>query len=597
MKLRILLLTAAVLSFSAPLAAQVTDLYLDAPAWGSIGDAQSAFYRLSVEATVHLVLTLQNDHGWSRHALYIQRDTLPTTEEHFASSQEGRPEQVIEIPNLDPGTYYVMVRGIDTFWSGGYSILARTAEQLPSLVLGEALADGVGDAQSRFYRLELPTPAHLVLTLQNDHGWSRHTLYIQRNVLPTTEEHLAGSEEGRPEQIIEIFNLEPGSYYVMARGIDTFWSGGYSILARTAEQLPSLVLDEALADGVGDAQSRFYRLEMATSGHLVLTLRNDHGWSRHALYIQRDVLPTPDYHVASSAGGDPQQVIEVSHVEAGPYYVMVRGIDTFWSGGYSILATDLDHPQPEPDSTLWASTYRGAAGAQVTVRVWAVGLAENARVLLRRDDGATIEAGVTPELEGYLAARFDLTAAALGEYDLVAVNPDGREFIASRAFRVEAEKHVEPWVDLLGRDAVRVGRAQTFYVVYGNRGNADAVGVPLWIGGIPTDATLRLGFDVLPPLQLGDEPVDYSDVPTWFDLGDEIVVPLLLPVIPPDSTGVLRFTLTTASPLSFQLEAWMNPPFFASEVSDEAESCILAFLGAIASWQPDITDCVATLLT
>ncbi|MHC4094051.1 MAG: hypothetical protein ACYSVY_27885, partial [Planctomycetota bacterium] len=129
---------------------------------------------------------------------------LPTVDSHVARSQEDRPEQVIELPDLGPGTYYVMVRGSYTWWSGGYSVLARTAEQLPALALGAALGDGVGDAQSRFYRLELPSSAHLVLTLQNDHGRSRHALYIQRDVLPTVDSHVARSQEDRPEQVIEL---------------------------------------------------------------------------------------------------------------------------------------------------------------------------------------------------------------------------------------------------------------------------------------------------------------------------------------------------------------------------------------------------------
>ena len=409
---------------------------------------------------------------------------------------------------------------------------APLSAQVADLYLDVPLTGSVGDGQSTFYRLNAAAPLHLVLTLQNDHGWSRHALYIQRDVLPTTDSYLASSQEGRPEQIIEIPNLEPGSYYVMVRGTDTFFSGGYSILARTAEQLPSLVLDEALADGVGDAQSRFYRLEMPTSGHLVLTLQNDHGWSRHALYIQRDVLPTTDYYLGSSAGDAPEQLIEIPGLEAGPYYVLVRGVDTFFSGGYSILATDLDHPQPEPDSTLWVSTYRGATGAHVTVRAWAVGLAENARVVLARDDGTTIEAEVTPELEGYLAARFNLTGAALGEYDLVAINPDGREFAALRPFVIESEPVVELWADIVGRDRIRVGRTSTFVVRYGNLGNVD----------------VRHAYVVLalPP----HVPFDI-DVPwAW--------TPSSPPPIPPSGDDAVAFIFLDLPPLAAGANGWVS---------------------------------------
>ncbi|HNQ24641.1 MAG TPA: hypothetical protein PKK06_16275, partial [Phycisphaerae bacterium] len=175
MKSRVCSLLILVLGFSAPVSAQVTDLYLDVPLDGSAGDGQSTFYRLSVAGPIHLVLTLQNHKGSSRHTMYIQRDELPTPDSYLASSTEDRPEQVIEMFNLQAGTYYVMVRGSSTYWGAGYTILARTAEQLPTLVPGEPLDDGVSDAQSRYYRIEATTPIHLVLTLQNHKGSSRHT--------------------------------------------------------------------------------------------------------------------------------------------------------------------------------------------------------------------------------------------------------------------------------------------------------------------------------------------------------------------------------------------------------------------------------------
>ncbi|MHC4235475.1 MAG: hypothetical protein ACYSUQ_10205, partial [Planctomycetota bacterium] len=99
MRQRLFLFLVPVLGFCPPLSAQVADLYLDVPLNGSIGDGQSTFYRLSVPTTAHLVLTLQNHHGRSRHALYIQRDVLPTVDSHVARSQEDRPEQVIELPD------------------------------------------------------------------------------------------------------------------------------------------------------------------------------------------------------------------------------------------------------------------------------------------------------------------------------------------------------------------------------------------------------------------------------------------------------------------------------------------------------------------
>ena len=128
MKRRVFLSLLAVLGFCAPVLAQVTDLYLDASFAGSIGDGQSVFYRLEMPSPAHLVLLMQNGDGRSRHHLYIQKDTFPTTEDYLAVSANDIPEQVIEIPQLEPGTYFVMVRGVYTYRGQGYSITATSQD-------------------------------------------------------------------------------------------------------------------------------------------------------------------------------------------------------------------------------------------------------------------------------------------------------------------------------------------------------------------------------------------------------------------------------------------------------------------------------------
>jgi hypothetical protein len=95
--------------------AQVTPLELGVEIDGLVGDGQSAYYRLELVTTAHLVLTLQNHHRASRHHLYIQTDVLPTADDHLAASRENRPEQVIDLSALAPGAYYIRVHGSSTF--------------------------------------------------------------------------------------------------------------------------------------------------------------------------------------------------------------------------------------------------------------------------------------------------------------------------------------------------------------------------------------------------------------------------------------------------------------------------------------------------
>ncbi len=56
-------------------------------------------------------------------------------------------------------------------------------------------------------------------------------------------------------------------------------------------------------------------------------------------------------------------------------------------------------------------------------------------------------------------------------------------------------------MDLAGRNTIRRGGHQTYLVTYGNSGNVDALGVILWVAGLPRNTTVTIdsGFRVLLP--------------------------------------------------------------------------------------------------
>ncbi len=149
------------------------------------------------------------------------------------------------------------------------------------------------------------------------------------------------------------------------------------------------------------------------------------------------------------------------------------------------------------------------------------------------------------------------------------------------------------WVDVVGREVIRPGRMQTFSILYGNSGNVDAVGVPLWIGGIPKDSTWELSFErTPPPLPNGQPIVDWEEIPVHLQTDDgQVVIPLLLPVIPPGFTGVLRLTLTVPTGREFQIRTWMNRPMFQSPLDAGWECCLKAMLKNFALRLPPGLDC------
>jgi hypothetical protein len=116
------------------------------------------------------------------------------------------------------------------------------------------------------------------------------------------------------------------------------------------------------------------------------------------------------------------------------------------------------------------------------------------------------------------------------------------------AFTIEAGRAPDPWVDVAG--ALYRHAASPFTIFYGNRGNVDATAVPLTFAASSAYGLGRRFPITLPPVlpnQIGEG--------IWEEVGITITVgapepegftnvPLVLPVIPPGFTGMLRLRLT-----------------------------------------------------
>ncbi|MGB9180873.1 MAG: LamG-like jellyroll fold domain-containing protein [Pyrinomonadaceae bacterium] len=187
-----------------------------------------------------------------------------------------------------------------------------------------------------------------------------------------------------------------------------------------------------------------------------------------------------------------------------------------------------------------------------------------------------------------IVANFDLRGSVPGARDVVVTFSDGTTLTMEQAFIVEEGGEAQLWVDIIGRDKMRPGRPQAYYIYYGNRGNAEAYGVPLWITGIPKEVDVKLGFTITPPPQLPGRPViDYSQVPSFVETATEKFLPLYLPVVRVGESNFLKITLTRPSAGdNIKLKALIlptryNPPFNREvarvdgvESTEQATGCV-----------------------
>jgi hypothetical protein len=76
-----------------------------------------------------------------------------------------------------------------------------------------------------------------------------------------------------------------------------------------------------------------------------------------------------------------------------------------------------------------------------------------------------------------ITGTFTLTGSAAGTCDVVVTNVDGGVATDAQTFTVETGGSPNMWVDIVGLPNIRGGSSQSYYVVYGNRGNVDATGI------------------------------------------------------------------------------------------------------------------------
>ena len=263
-----------------------------------------------------------------------------------------------------------------------------------------------------------------------------------------------------------------------------------------------------------------------------------------------------------------------------------------YAGGYFTTLQGQPHArlasiQAAPEIYA-ASPTSGGSNGPVTITITGRNLVSGASVSLQRPPPPSLIAAtnVTVAPDGAsLTAILDLTGLPTGTWDVVVTNPDQQSATLPSAFSVNSLQTPQLQVALLNPEPIRASYPTSFDLVVENPGNVDAIGVPVWIYGIPVSATFVLDFTVSPPPLTGGEP-DWSQSPITFGNAGGQVVAFVIPRVPPGST-VRRFTLNVpASVTQFQLGAGVSPTW-----SGDA-----TFLGCLAPAGLSNTSCAATYL-
>lgn len=201
----------------------------------------------------------------------------------------------------------------------------------------------------------------------------------------------------------------------------------------------------------------------------------------------------------------------------------------------------------------------GNVGA-VTVRITGAGFQSGTTIKLT-GMGQDILGTKTQFIDsGVLLTTFDLSGATPGSRTVVVSNSNNATVSLALGFMVDEGGAAQIWVDIVGRDKIRIGSNQTFYITYGNRGNVDSAPSIISVV-VPT--SVDFSVDVSQPL-IGT-----------LTSGSNNVLAFALGSVPAGGSGAIPINLNTTAPAnsvrdlrrgsflstitgSFQLRAFLN---------------------------------------
>ena len=375
---------------------------------------------------------------------------------------------------------------------------------------------------------------NLFVTIQGTSANNWFSLAIKHS-----EQQIA-SDSRLHDFILHVTEPAAGAYTIeltarqTGKGILTVW-----------DKLPELPMGQWIIGRIyGNNGSTWYQVEIPPGQETFYLEAEAMGWWSHFdIYYGQYGSPT---RWVSQNGTETS--IEIPEPEAGTY--IVQFTDSAWLRIGDRMIEDLSRDVMIKANTTFTvepplnylptitslSTDKGGNTGLVTVEIKGGWLDPNATVaLVHQDYGEVFAHSVFGDLNGTsLAATFDLTGKDPGQYTLIVINPDGHQVYAPTEFTIEQGGEPELWVEIVGRDKIRVGRETTYVVRFGNSGQIDAP-YPYLAVALPKSVSYDVDLPwSIPPSELA-MPSDE----------DAVHVTLVdLPYLPPHSAYSLSITIS-----------------------------------------------------
>jgi hypothetical protein len=241
------------------------------------------------------------------------------------------------------------------------------------------------------------------------------------------------------------------------------------------------------------------------------------------------------------------------------------------------------------------SPRQGGNNGDVTLTIIGQGFTPETKVILRRtgfndivgqDSGRVNVGGVEMRIP------FVLRNEPPGVRDIIIQIP-GDTIVLEDAFTVEQGGKADPWADVVVPNFVSRGHNQSYFIAFGNSGNIDAVGVPIWLA-VSSNVTLRRADYV--EITLLDTTQAFLDSIPYFVKIDTLlgrpydanVYSLVIPKIPAGAVGTIRFVAQAPQPGRFKMRAWASDPLYGSPLKYWMGECFDTWFGAAVGFVPGV---------
>jgi hypothetical protein len=389
--------------------------------------------------------------------------------------------------------------------------------EIPEGMLGTPEDLSMDAGSTELFEIDVPETDDLYITLQKS-SLTAYGAAWQSEVTVRKDGAVVLSEVGSHDMLMHLQDPEPGHYRISVSAVQ---AGRGTLTFRTA--LSELPLDTWVVDTIRTSYgSVFYQVTVPEGQDSLFFEGESLGvWSYFAVYS--DYYPSSRRWQSPGAGEDRYTSVLIQDPEPGRYIVefmdsaMIQEVGGAFAADQSrdvlIRAAATATASGEPPLSYLPSITkitpeRGGNTGPVTVEVRGTNLDENATVSLAGTGTGSVQAvevSGTPTRTS-LFSLFNLEGCGAGQYTLTVTNPDGKSATSPIGFFVEDGGASDLWMEVVGRDQVRLGRPGTYCINYGNDGILDMPAPLLRIATVPasSDVRVQVGSSDWQPM---DEPV------------------------------------------------------------------------------------------